>query len=96
MAKVTVLYWKDIPSVVEAREGRKVHKELLSERFQELIDLVAMKMQLAGTDEYLTQWQKGTPKEVEGTAYEAAIAVKDEFETRYQEIRKEELAKAVG
>ena len=96
MAKVTVLYWKDIPSVVEAREGREVHKELLSERFQELIDLVAMKMQLAGTDEYLMQWQKGPPKEVEGTAYEAAVAVKDEFEARYKEIRKEELAKAVG
>ena len=43
MAKVTILYWKDIPSVVEARDADGVHKELLSERFQELIDLIAMK-----------------------------------------------------
>ncbi len=96
MAKVTILYWQDIPSVVEARDEQGVHKELLSERFQELIDLVAMKKKLAGTDEYLMQWSKGKPYEVDGTAVEAATAVRDEFEARYKEIRKSELNKAVG
>ncbi|MDE0310143.1 MAG: virulence factor [Acidiferrobacterales bacterium] len=96
MAKVTILYWKDIPSVVEARDDQGVHKELMSERFQELIDLIAMKLKLAGTDEYLMQWSKGRPYEVSGSARDAAISVKDEFENRYKEIRKEELAKAVG
>ena len=38
MAKVQILYWEDIPSVVEARDENGVHKELLSERFQEVID----------------------------------------------------------
>ena len=96
MAKVTILYWKDIPSVVEARDAQGVHKELLSERFQELIDLVAMKLKLAGTDEYLMQWAKGRPYEVEGSARDVAVSIKDEFEARYKELRKEELAKAVG
>ena len=96
MAKVTILYWQDIPSVVEAREGREVHKELLSERFQELIDLVAMKKNMAGTDDYLNHWTKGSPTTVEGSPEEAARKVKEELEARYKEIRKEELAKAVG
>ena len=96
MAKVTILYWQDIPSVVEARDENGVHKELLSQRFQELIDLVAMKKNLAGTDEYLMHWSKGRPTEVEGVAKEVAIAIKDEYEAKYKEIRKEELAKAVG
>ena len=96
MVKVTILYWQDIPSVVEARMGRTVHKELLSERFQELIDLIAMKKKLAGTDEYLNQWTRGKPYTVEGTPKEVAIAVKEDFEAQYRDIRKRELAKAVG
>ena len=96
MAKVSILYWQDIPSVVEARGPDGVHKELLSERFQELIDLIAMKKKLMGTDEYLMQWHKGRRYEVKGTAKEAAAVVKEDFESRYKEIRKAELAKAVG
>ena len=96
MAKVQILYWEDIPSVVEARDENGVHKELLSERFQELIDLIAMKKKLAGTDEYLMQWAKGKRYEVDGSAEEAAKSVRDDFESQYKEIRKRELAKAVG
>ena len=96
MAKVQILYWQDIPSVVEARDANGVHKELLSERFQELIDLIAMKTKLAGTDDYLMQWAKGKRYEVDGSAEEAAKSVRDDFESQYNEIRKRELAKAVG
>ncbi len=96
MAKVTILYWQDIPSVVEARDSEGIHKELLSERFQELIDLIAMKKKLAGTDDYLMQWTKGKPYQVEGSAKEVAASVKEELEARYKEIRKEELTKAEG
>ena len=96
MAKVTILYWQDIPSVVEARDTEGIHKELLSERFQELIDLIAMKKKLAGTDDYLMQWTKGKPYQVEGSAKEVAASVKEELEARYKEIRKEELTKAGG
>lgn len=96
MAKVSILYWQDIPSVVEARGRDGVHKELLSERFQELIDLIAMKKKMIGTDDYLMQWHKGKRYEVEGLARDAATAVKEELESKYREIRKAELAKAVG
>ena len=93
MAKVTILYWQDIPSVVEAREGRDKHKIELSLRFQELIDLVAMRKGMMGTDEYLLQWAKGKPEEHDGGAEAAATAVAEEIESRFDAIRAEELAK---
>ena len=93
MAKVTILYWQEIPSVVEARDRSSRHKIELSQRFQELIDLVAMKKKLAGTDEYLVQWRKGRPEEHEGEAEAVAKTVAEGLESRYEEIRAEEIAK---
>ncbi len=95
MAKVTILYWQDIPSVVEARDGDGVHKELLSDKFQELIDHIAMRQKLHGTDAYLEQWRKCRPYRVEGSAKEVAASIAADFEDRYQEIRQAQLAKAV-
>ena len=63
MAKYHVLYWKDIPSVVEANDGPDSVKRQLSDRFQVLIDAVAMHLGLAGTDEYLDQWEHGERSE---------------------------------
>ena len=93
MAKVTILYWQEIPSLVEARDRSGRHKIELSQRFQELIDLVAMKKKMAGTDEYLIQWNKGQPKEHEGDPETTVKAVAGEIEARYETIRAEELAK---
>ena len=93
MAKVTILYWQEIPSVVEARDRSGRHKIELSQRFQELIDLVAMKKKLAGTDEYLVQWNKGAPKEHDGDPETVVKAVAEEIEARYDAIRADELAK---
>lgn len=92
MAKVQILYWQEIPSVVEARGDGKAHKEQLSQRFQELIDLIAMKRKLAGTDGYLEQWNKGQAVERPGDAREVAMAVAQELESRFEEIRQQALA----
>ena len=93
MAKVTILCWQDIPSVVEAKEAGASHKIQLSARFQELIDLVAMRKKLAGTDEYLMHWSKGRPEQRDGGAEEVARAVAGEIEARYDTIRAQELEK---
>jgi len=93
MAKVTILYWDNIPSLVEARDSQGVHKQELDQKFQQLIDLVAMKKKLYGSDEYLMQWRKCRPYEVEGSAEQAAASVKEEIEAKYDEISKTELAK---
>jgi len=92
MAKVTILYWQNIPSLVEATDGGKSQKLQLSQRFQELIDLIAMKKKLGGSDAYLEQWSKGKPEVREGSASVAAAAAAEEIEARYEEIRATALA----
>jgi hypothetical protein len=87
MADYTILYWQDIPSMVEAREGRAKKKIQLSDRFQVLIDAVAMRKKLVGTDAYIEQWRRGDRQSREGTAEEVAAAVAAEIEAQYGAIK---------
>ena len=87
MARYQVTYWQEIPSQVDAKEGAKAHKLMLSQRFQELIDIVAVKRKLDGSDDYIAQWAKGEKIEREGSAEDVAKAVAAELEGRYEEIR---------
>lgn len=91
MAKCTVLYWQEVPSMVEAKDGEAAHKIQLSERFQELIDMVAMRRGLAGTDEYLMEWRRDKAQERPGPAKEAAEALAAEIESRYDQIKADAL-----
>jgi hypothetical protein len=87
MARVRILSWHDIPSVVEAEDGEGgKYKEPLSSRFQELIDSVAMRKKMVGTDAYLEGWRRGRPKEREGTAIEAVKAVTAELEATFDQV----------
>lgn len=88
MATYQVTYWQEIPSQVDAREpGGKAHKVLLSQRFQELIDIIATKRKLDSSDDYIGQWNKGKKTEKTGSADQVAAEVASEFEAQYEEIR---------
>ena len=87
MARYQILYWKDIPSVVEASDETGSAKRQLSERFQLLIDAVAMRLGLAGTDAYLDQWEHGDEADRPGSAREVADAVAQELEEQFAEFR---------
>ncbi|MFO0974730.1 MAG: virulence factor [Phycisphaerae bacterium] len=93
MAKVTVLCWQEIPSAVEAQQGRNRAKLQLSARFMELIDAIAMRRKLSGSDDYLAQWRREPRGEREGTPEAAAAAVAAELEADYETIRAAALAK---
>lgn len=93
MARCQIVYWQDIPSVVEVRVGRKSHKVQLSERFQALIDTVAMKKELVGTDEYLEHWHKETVGERDGSLEDIATTMAEEIEAQFREIRDTAMAK---
>jgi hypothetical protein len=93
MVKYSILYWRDIPSVVEAKDGNGVHKLQLDRKFQELIDAVAMREGLAGTDAYLEQWRRGKRIAREGSAEQVASAVKAELEAEFRAIRAAALGK---
>lgn len=92
MAKLSILFWQEIPSLVEARDASGRHKVELSARFQELIDMAAMRRGLAGTDEYLAAWRRESQPAREGDARSLAEAVAAETEARFPQIRAELLA----
>ena len=58
MARVQVLYWQEIPSLVRvtADDGTQLSRQL-PEWFQQEIDRVAMEQGLLGSDAYLEQWE---------------------------------------
>ena len=87
MAKVQILRWQEIPSVVEVRDGTDVKKIQLSQKFQALIDEVAMREELAGTDAYLEEWNKSAVEERDGDAATVVQKVADELEERFADIR---------
>jgi len=92
MADYTVLYWQDIPSMVEARDESGKKKVQLSARFQALIDKAAMRRGLVGTDAYIEQWRRSAGEARDGSADEVAEAVAAEFEAEYEAIREAALA----
>ena len=80
MAKVRVVYWKEIPAQIQARgDGGDTISRPLAERFQEGIDAVAMFDGSIGTDEYLEGWGRGEWFDEPGTAEEAADRVVERY-----------------
>ena len=80
-ARVRILYWQDVPSVVKASDesGAEAKRELPA-WFQMEIDRRAMAQGLTGTDAYLEQWRWGDEVEREGSAAAAVDAVAAELD----------------
>ncbi|MEM7544544.1 MAG: virulence factor [Pseudomonadota bacterium] len=86
MAQVITVYWRDIPAQVIVGKGRRAAKRQLAERFEQAIDRCAMKIGAKGDDDYLAEWRKSAPVEIEGpddaTVAEAEAArLEAEFDT---------------
>ncbi len=61
MANLVITYWRDIPSAISVKSGRKEEKRMLASRFQEAIDMAAMRGQASDTDSYLAGWRRAEP-----------------------------------
>jgi cvfA/B/C family virulence factor len=85
MATYEVVVWKEIPAAVEARDDTGVVTRQLSERFQALIDSVAMRDAAESAEAYLEGWSRSEPVERPGPAVEVADAVARELEDRFGE-----------
>jgi hypothetical protein len=83
MATYRIIAWKDIPASVEARDGADAVTLPLSERFQALIDSVAMQ-QGVHDDAYLEHWG-ATDGERPGSAREVSSTIAAELEERFPE-----------
>lgn len=84
MATYEVLYWKEIPAQVKAKDGHDEVSLELSPSFQSLIDLEATRRGLVGTDEYLEGWNWGDEQSRPGGAKEVAEEVKQELEAQFE------------
>ena len=87
MTKIFVLFWQDIPTVIEARDSSGIEKVELSKRFSELVDLIAMKKGLIGTDDYLQNWKKKKFPSTEKTAKQVVLEMSKHFESKYEAIK---------
>lgn len=87
MANLIVTYWRDIPSQISVKIGRKEEKRMLSERFQEAIDMAAMRDGASETDAYLAEWRRAEPVSVGDDLVAEAEAAREKFETTYDKER---------
>jgi hypothetical protein len=70
-----VTYWRDLPSLVVAREGDHVTKSQLAPRFQEAIDEAAMRLGETSSDAYLEGWVRSAWTTSDGTPTQVADRV---------------------
>ena len=86
MASYQIVAWKGIPASVEARDGSDTVTVALSEKFQMLIDSVAMQLGLHDSDAYIELWTREPVQECPGSARVVAEAVARELEDRFSSI----------
>jgi hypothetical protein len=55
---LTVIWWRDIPAQVMAKDRRAAHKVVLHPRFQVAIDKAAMKAGRKDFGDYIEDWRR--------------------------------------
>jgi len=84
MASLITVYWRDIPSQVIVKSGRKAAKRELSKRFLRAIDLAATHAGAKSDDAYLAEWRRSEPVEcgddLEAEAESAAARLEAEYD----------------
>ena len=83
MANLVITYWRDIPSAVSVKLGRKEEKRMLDNRFMEAIDMAAMRSGSTDSDAYLADWRRSEPVAVSDDLASEADKAKAAFETEF-------------
>jgi Virulence factor len=78
-----VTYWRDLPSLVAARDGEQVTKAPLAPRFQAAIDEAAMRLGDIGSDDYLAGWTRGGWTASDGTPTDVTDRVVADLENQW-------------
>jgi Virulence factor len=91
MANLVITYWRDIPSAVSVKIGRKEEKRMLDNRFMEAIDMAAMRGGATNSDDYLAEWRRAEPIVVGDDLAAEADKAKAELEGTYTQDRIKQL-----
>lgn len=96
MAKLIIVYWRDIPVQVTARQGRTTAKVSLSPRFPAAVDRAALRARKTDADAYLREWRRES-RLVECTDLDAeAQAEAERIERAFSDAELDGLARAGG
>jgi Virulence factor len=96
MAGLTILYWRDIPSQVIVKSGRKTAKRELPERFIRAIDAAAMRSGAQSTDAYLADWRRAQAGDCGDDLEAEAEAAAERLQREYDDARLARLAAHEG
>ena len=88
--------WREIPSMVIARESETTIKVMLASRFQEAIDEAAMRLGDIDADAYTAGWNRDPWVQAPESADLLAARIATELETELSEEKLEELIKTLG
>lgn len=91
-----VTFWRDLPSLVVARDGESVTKSPLAPRFQEAIDEAAMRLGDTGSEDYLAGWTRGRWTAADGTPTEVSDRVVADLEERWPAERLQHYLDSLG
>jgi len=88
--------WREIPSMVIAREGETTIKVMLASRFQEAIDEAAMRLGEIDADAYTAGWSRDPWIEADESPDILATKIAEELEIELSERKLEALLKTMG
>jgi hypothetical protein len=92
---MTIIWWRDIPAQVTAREGRSSSKIVLHPRFQVAIDKAASRAGKRAYNDYIEEWRKVQRRCGDDIAAEVAAEV-ERLETEYDKHRLAQLIQSGG
>ena len=93
MAKVQIMYWKDVPYAVRASDEKGRVSKQLPREFEAVVDAAAMTDGATEQKAYQAAFRWGDAEERPGTAAEVAEAVVAEIVAAYPSQRLAKLAK---
>ena len=93
MAKVQIMYWKDIPYAVRASDGKGRVSRQLPREFEAVVDAAAMAEGATEQSAYQAGFRWGAAEERPGTAADVAEAVVSDIIAAYPSQRLAKLAK---
>lgn len=85
MAQYQITYWKDLPSMVVAKQGDETVKVQLAQRLQEAIDEAAMRLGESDADAYLAGWARSDWLELDGDPTTVAESISAKLESEFTE-----------
>jgi hypothetical protein len=97
---LVTIWWRDIPTQVNAQSGRTRYPAILPRRFQRAVDEAALAAGLTQASDYVAEWRRTTEPYTGPTTGDALQAAADaaaaRFDAEYPKPRLVELARNGG